>query len=91
MFNTAFNHLTGDQTDYYPENLRSQIDAVNTRVYDTINNGVYLSGFATTQQAYEEAFKALFDSLDWVESILSKQPIWLASNLPKSTGVYLQL
>jgi len=73
MFNTAFNHLTGNETDYYPENLRSQIDAVNVRVYDTINNGVYLSGFATTQQAYEKAFKALFDSLDWVESILSKQ------------------
>ena len=73
MFNTAFNHLTGDQTDYYPENLRSQIDAVNSRVYDTINNGVYLCGFATTQQAYEKAFKALFESLDWVEDILSKQ------------------
>jgi putative glutathione S-transferase len=73
MFNTAFNHLSGNETDYYPENLRSQIDAVNTRVYDTINNGVYLSGFATTQQAYEKAFKALFESLDWVEEILSKQ------------------
>jgi putative glutathione S-transferase len=73
MFNTAFNHLTGNETDYYPENLRSQIDAVNTRVYDTINNGVYLSGFATTQQAYEKAFKTLFESLDWVEEILSKQ------------------
>ena len=53
MFNTAFNHLTGDQTDYYPEKLRSKIDSVNTRVYDTINNGVYLCGFATTQPAYE--------------------------------------
>jgi len=73
MFNTAFNHLTGNQTDYYPESLRGQIDAINTRVYDTINNGVYLSGFATTQQAYEKAFKALFSSLDWVEDILSKQ------------------
>jgi putative glutathione S-transferase len=72
-FNTAFNHLTGNNTDYYPENLRSQIDTVNTRVYDTINNGVYLSGFATTQQAYEKAFKTLFESLDWVEGILSKQ------------------
>lgn len=73
MFNTAFNHLTGNHRDYYPQDLRSQIDSVNTRVYDTINNGVYLSGFATTQQAYEKAFKALFESLDWVEAMLSKQ------------------
>jgi putative glutathione S-transferase len=73
MFNTAFNGLTGNHSDYYSEDLRSSIDTVNTRVYDTINNGVYLSGFATTQQAYEKAFKALFASLDWVEGILSKQ------------------
>lgn len=73
MFNTAFNHLTGNQVDYYPNALRSKIDEVNSRVYNTINNGVYLSGFATTQQAYEKAFNALFESLDWVEDILSKQ------------------
>ena len=84
MFNTAFNHLTGDQTDYYPENLRSQIDAVNSRVYDTINNGVYLCGFATTQQAYEKAFKALFESLDWVEDILSKQPYLAGEQLTEA-------
>jgi putative glutathione S-transferase len=73
MFNSAFNHLTGNHNDYYPEDLRNQIDSVNTRVYDTINNGVYLSGFATTQEAYEKAFTALFESLDWVEAILSQQ------------------
>lgn len=73
MFNTAFNHLTHDTSDYYPAQLRNQIDSVNSRVYDTINNGVYLSGFATTQQAYEKAFEALFASLDWVEEILTKQ------------------
>ena len=84
MFNTAFNHLTGDQTDYYPKNLRSQIDAVNSRVYDTINNGVYLCGFATTQQAYEKAFKALFESLDWVEDILSKQPYLAGEQLTEA-------
>lgn len=84
MFNTAFNHLTGDQTDYYPENLRSQIDAVNSRVYDTINNGVYLCGFATTQQAYEKAFKTLFESLDWVEDILSKQPYLAGEQLTEA-------
>ncbi|WP_339723378.1 glutathione S-transferase family protein [uncultured Paraglaciecola sp.] len=73
MFNSAFNHLTGNHCDYYPLHLRTQIDEVNARVYDTINNGVYLSGFATSQQAYEKAYKALFASLDWVETILTKQ------------------
>jgi putative glutathione S-transferase len=84
MFNTAFNHLTGDQTDYYPESLRSKIDVVNTRVYETINNGVYLSGFATTQPAYEKAIKALFESLDWVEDILSKQPYLTGDQLTEA-------
>lgn len=84
MFNSAFNHLTGNYADYYPQDLRNQIDAVNTRVYDTINNGVYLSGFATTQQAYEKAFKALFESLDWVEDILSKQPYLAGEQLTEA-------
>ena len=73
MFNSSFNHLTGNTTDYYPEALRGTIDEVNEKVYTTINNGVYRSGFATTQEAYEEAFHALFDSLDWLEARLSKQ------------------
>lgn len=73
MFNTAFNHLTGNTHDYYPEELRETIDEVNEKVYATINNGVYRAGFATTQEAYEEAFFALFDALDWLETKLSKQ------------------
>ena len=73
MFNSAFNHLTANSTDYYPQRLHETIDALNARIYDTVNNGVYRAGFATTQAAYEEAFHALFDSLDWVEEILSKQ------------------
>ena len=73
MFNTAFNHLTGNQTDYYPSELHEAINTLNDRVYTTINNGVYRAGFATTQSAYEEAFFNLFDSLDWVESVLSRQ------------------
>jgi putative glutathione S-transferase len=73
MFNSAFNHLTGNTVDYYPQALRPTIDSLNTRIYDTINNGVYRAGFATTQAAYEAAFHSLFDSLDWVESLLSKQ------------------
>lgn len=71
MFNTAFNELTGNTDDYYPEALRQEIDAINARVYDDINNGVYKAGFATTQNAYEEAARKLFAALDWVEDILS--------------------
>lgn len=71
MFNSAFNHLTGNNDDYYPEALRNTIDAINERVYHTVNNGVYLAGFATTQAAYEEAFYTLFESLDWLEDLLS--------------------
>lgn len=73
MFNTAFNHLTGNTTNYYPENLHETIHSLNDRIYDTINNGVYRAGFATSQQVYEEAFHSLFDSLDWVENVLSRQ------------------
>jgi putative glutathione S-transferase len=70
MFNSAFNGLTGNHDDYYPEALRGEIDAINARVYDTINNGVYKAGFATRQEAYDGAVRALFESLDWVEGIL---------------------
>jgi len=72
MFNSAFNELTGDQQDFYPEALRTQIDEINKRVYDEINNGVYKSGFSTTQKAYDNAVHTLFEALDWVEDILSK-------------------
>ena len=73
MFNSAFDGLTGDRSDHYPENLRDEIDAVNERVYDTVNNGVYKSGFATTQEAYEGAVSALFETLDWLEARLANQ------------------
>ncbi len=73
MFNSAFDALTGNRDDYYPEALRTEIDAVNERVYHTVNNGVYKAGFATSQPAYEEAVTALFDSLDWLEARLSTQ------------------
>jgi len=79
MFNSAFDHLTHNLNDYYPESLRGDIEGLNDRVYDTINNGVYRAGFATSQAAYEKAFHVLFDSLDWVESILSRQR-YLAGN-----------
>ena len=72
MFNSAFDDITGDQQDFYPEALRPRIDEINTRVYDEINNGVYKSGFASTQKAYDSAVYTLFDALDWVEGILSE-------------------
>lgn len=73
ILNTAFNQLTGNHVDYYPSELHEQIDLINSYVYDNINNGVYKSGFATTQAAYEEAVVALFNALDTVEATLAKQ------------------
>lgn len=73
MFNSAFDGVGALPGDYYPEDRRAEIDAINARVYDTLNNGVYKSGFATTQAAYEEAVVPLFDTLDWLESILARR------------------
>lgn len=73
MFNSAFNDLTGSTTDFYPEELRAEIDALNTRVYDAVNNGVYKAGFATTQEAYDEAVTALFAMLDELEDRLGSR------------------
>lgn len=73
MFNSEFDHITGNELDFYPQPLREEIDDVNERVYHTVNNGVYKTGFATTQPAYEEAFDDLFASLDWLEQRLATQ------------------
>jgi len=74
MLNAEFDGVGGDPSvDLYPEPLRAEIDAVNERVYETVNNGVYRAGFATSQSAYEEAFDALFASLDWLEERLAGQ------------------
>lgn len=71
MFNSAFDGLTGNTLDFYPQALRETIDAINARVYRDINNGVYKAGFATTQEAYDGAVAALFDALDWIEGLLA--------------------
>ena len=73
MFNSAFDAFTNVRTDYYPEALRAEIDRINEKVYTQINNGVYRAGFATSQAAYEQAFRGLFDTLDEIEQRLSQQ------------------
>ena len=70
MFNSAFNGITGNTLDFWPQDLRADIEPVNDRIYDTFNNGVYKSGFATTQDAYDSAVHPLFDTLDWLEDRL---------------------
>lgn len=72
MLGSAFDGIGAAPGDYYPEGLREEIDAVNTRVYETLNNGVYKAGFAGTQEAYEEAVVPLFETLDWLEEKLSR-------------------
>lgn len=72
MFNSAFDGLGAKQGDYYPEALREQINSLNSRIYDTVNNGVYKAGFATSQAAYEEAVTPLFESLDWLDTHLAE-------------------
>ena len=71
MFNSAFDAITGNTADYWPADLQKAIEPLNARIYDTVNNGVYKAGFATTQAAYDAAVRPLFDSLDWLESHLS--------------------
>lgn len=76
MLNDEFGDFSDNGRDFYPENLREEIDAVNERVYHHVNNGVYKAGFATTQEAYEEAFEALFEELDSLDSRLDGEE-WL--------------
>ena len=71
MFNSAFDGIGAETGDFYPEALREEIDALNARIYDTVNNGVYKAGFATSQDAYEEAVVQLFETLDWLDDRLS--------------------
>ena len=73
MLNTAFDAIGARPGDYYPEPLRPEIDALNRRIYDTVNNGVYKAGFATTQAAYEAAVAPLFDTLDWLDRHLARR------------------
>ncbi|WP_419730263.1 glutathione S-transferase family protein [Lichenicola sp.] len=88
MLNSAFDGVGAAPGDYAPAALLGEIDAVNARVYATVNNGVYRAGFATTQEAYEEAVLALFESLDWLEERLGGQP-WLAGDVATEADIRL--
>ncbi len=73
MLNAAFVGVAGNADDYYPEDLRAEIDAINERTYANLNNGVYRAGFARSQEAYEEAFDDVFATLDWMEGLLAER------------------
>lgn len=84
MLNSAFNILGARSGDFYPDQLREEIDAVNARVYDTLNNGVYKAGFATTQAAYDDAVVPLFETLDWIEERLAGRRFLFGNHLTEA-------
>ena len=84
MFNSAFDGITGNTDDYWPEEGRDAIEEVNARVYDTLNNGVYKSGFATSQEAYDSAVGPLFDPLEWLEGILAENRYLMGDTLTEA-------
>ena len=84
MLNTAFDGITGNTLDFWPADLREAMEPVNDRIYDTLNNGVYKSGFATTQPAYDAAVGPLFDTLDWIEDRLSANRYLMGDHLTEA-------
>ncbi|HBN30679.1 MAG TPA: glutathione-dependent reductase [Rhodobacteraceae bacterium] len=84
MLNSAFNGLTGNNSDFWPTDLQTAMEPVNARIYDTFNNGVYKCGFATTQAAYDAVSVALFDTLDWLETRLSENRYLMGDRLTEA-------
>lgn len=84
MLNSAFDHLGAKEGDYYPEDLRSEIDGLNAKIYDTVNNGVYKAGFATTQEAYEAGLRPIFETLDLLEGRLQDKRYLTGSRLTEA-------
>ena len=84
MFNSAFNDVTGNTDDLWPQHMHDDIEVVNARIYDTLNNGVYRCGFATTQAAYNEAVHPLFDTLNWIEERLGTKRYLLGGRLTEA-------
>ncbi|MDE3027347.1 MAG: glutathione S-transferase family protein [Paracoccaceae bacterium] len=84
MFNSAFDGLTGNTADFWPADLRAEIEGVNARIYDGLNNGVYRAGFATTQAAYDTAVAGVFDTLDWLEARLAEKRYLLGNRVTEA-------
>lgn len=84
MLNSAFAACASSDVDYSPEGLRAQIDEINARVYRYVNNGVYRCGFATSQKAYEKAFAALFETLDWLDERLATRRYLLGERITEA-------
>jgi putative glutathione S-transferase len=84
MFNSAFDGLTGSKDDYYPAALRAEIDPLNDLIYDTVNNGVYKSGFATAQDAYDENVRKLFETLDVLDERLGRNRYLLGDRVTEA-------
>lgn len=84
MLNSAFDALASSDADYYPAQLREEIDKLNARIYKCVNNGVYRCGFATTQAAYEKAFAELFATLDWLDEHLATRRYLLGDRITEA-------
>jgi putative glutathione S-transferase len=84
MFNSAFDDIGAASRDYYPENLSIEIDKMNNKIYETVNNGVYKAGFSTTQEAYEVAVSQLFETLDELEQLLTTRRYLMGSILTEA-------
>ena len=84
MFNSAFDSLTGNELDFYPEPLRAEIDSINSFIYDAINNGVYKAGFATDQRVYSSEVTTLFQALDTLEARLDKRRYLVGAQLTEA-------
>lgn len=84
MLNSAFDAFTNAHIDYYPKELRAEIDRLNDLIYPNINNGVYRTGFATAQAAYEQAFRNVFDALDEIEQILATKRYLTGSTITEA-------
>lgn len=84
MFNSAFDEITANTNNYYPDSLRTEIDKINDYVYGAINNGVYKAGFATQQSVYEKEVRKLFDALDNIENRLSSQRYLVGNTLTEA-------
>ena len=81
IFNSSFDKITGNTEDFWPKNLQKEIEPINKRIYETLNNGVYRAGFATSQSSYDEAVTKLFDTMEWLEEILSNNRFLLGDRV----------